>query len=113
MSCYITDIPVTEDGEYTLTHPNGKLHSKIFIKDGLLHGKKTEYDIQGNLVAEFTYKNGKLDGITKVYYPNGKKFVIKHYRKNKLHGYYTQYNESGKEVCKFVYNGNKIIKEYN
>lgn len=112
MSYYITDTPIIDDGEYVLTYPNGKIHIKMTIKDGLLHGARYEYNFKGILVSETNYKEGNIHGIVKIYYPNGKKFIVKHYRKNKLNGYYTQYDKTGEKIYKLVYNNNKIVKEY-
>jgi antitoxin component YwqK of YwqJK toxin-antitoxin module len=60
---------------------NGELEYEVFYYfDGeLMNGKESLYHDNGNLMAEFIYKDGVYNGINKHYYENGDLEYIEHY----------------------------------
>lgn len=81
--------------------------------DGLLYEPGTETPISGkkvvrnkvskffglikknNMMAEFSFKNGKLHGVTKVWHKNGKKWMENEYFKGKPHGWHKKWRKNG------------------
>ena len=49
-------------GEVSKLYENGKTNYTINYVDGILNGESKEWDTDGNLVEEGSYKNGKKDG---------------------------------------------------
>ena len=52
--------------------PNGKVRWERTYKDGKLDGVSKEYDETGTLREEVQFKDGKKDGIYRSYYSDGK-----------------------------------------
>ena len=59
----------------------------------------------GSLKAEKFYKNGKLQGINRIYYPNGKLQTEANFKENNLDGILKEYDESGKIIKEVKNNG--------
>jgi antitoxin component YwqK of YwqJK toxin-antitoxin module len=69
----------------------------------------------GKLQTEKNYKNGRLDGITKIYYENGEINKEENYLDNKLDGVIKSYYEDGKLFREEIYKNNilnGIVKTY-
>lgn len=73
--------------------------TSVFDKD---NGKKTEYHDNGQIAAEYTLKNGKIEGIAKIYHNNGIIKSIGEYVNGVKNGKFTHYDEMG-----------NILTEYN
>jgi len=68
----------------------GKMQGKLRV------GKWVFYHKDGKTVmTEEFYKNGKIDGESKVYYANGKLTEVLHYSNGKLNGNYKRYSILG------------------
>ena len=52
--------------------PNGKVRWERTYKDGKLDGISKQYDEAGTLREEIPFKNGKIEGIYRSYYSDGK-----------------------------------------
>jgi len=75
---------------------NGLLQSKVKMQGKLRIGKWIFYHNDGKTVmSEEFYKNGKLNGESKVYYANGKLTEVLHYSNGKLNGNYKRYSVRG------------------
>jgi antitoxin component YwqK of YwqJK toxin-antitoxin module len=78
-------------------------------------GTVKSYYENGNTNYEFTYKNGKPDGITKRYRDNGIMFFELSYKDGKLEGFIKHYRENGTIMFEIPYvNGKKegIMRDY-
>lgn len=60
-------------------HKNGKLKHEIFLKNGKRNGVERIYFESGNLKAVANWKNGKKNGKNSIYYENGKMRQEKYY----------------------------------
>jgi len=62
-------------------------------------------------MATSIFKNGKLNGISKMYYDNGKIMLKMNFIDDELNGETILYGESGKIIRKQLYrNGEEVIK---
>ncbi len=77
---------------YTLA---GKLKSKGKMVKKHRVGKWLYYFLNGEVMSEENYSNGKLDGVLKNYYPNRKLTEETHYSNGKKHGISKVYSETG------------------
>ena len=86
------------------------LEGKIPFKNGVMEGYSKLYYSNGKLKVELPLdKNGLVNGIVKIYYPSGKIMSEKSYKDDKLEGTVKKYDESGKIISEEFYkNGNKI-----
>jgi len=74
----------------------GLLQSKGKMMEKLRIGKWIFYHKDGKtIMLEEFYKNGKLNGESKVYYANGKLTEVLHYTNGKLNGNYKRYSIRG------------------
>ena len=95
-------------GRYFEWHENGKVKIEATVIEGLADlGERaknswlfdqecTVWDEQGNLLAEFVYDKGHLEGDAKYYHPNGKLQKIVPHTKGVAHGALQIFNEEGK-----------------
>ena len=99
--------------EVSIYFPNGKLSSTLYLKRG--DGKLQKYNINGNLIREETYVNGKKNGITKLYFDNGQLETVAEYKNDKLNGPFKLYNQNGIVESEGTYKDDKLtglIKNY-
>lgn len=62
----------SQTGVKTDHHPNStQVKSKMYFKDGILHGPSLFFAENGNLLAETLYLHGKKEGQSYYYYPSG------------------------------------------
>ncbi|NGX37852.1 MAG: hypothetical protein K1000chlam2_01015, partial [Chlamydiae bacterium] len=107
-------------GSYIEWHENGKVKIEATIIEGLadlgeraknswLFDKEcTVWDEQGDLLAEFIYDKGYLEGDAKYYYPSGKLQKIVPHTKGSPHGALKIFNEEGKILEEIHYkNGHR------
>ena len=92
---------------------NGELEYEVFYNfDGeLRNGKESVYHDNGNLMAEFNYKDGIYNGINKHYYENGGLSFEQPYLNGKLHGNYIKYSNSGEKITINYYEFGKEINK--
>ena len=58
-----------------------------------------------------TFKNGKLNGVSKMYYEDGKIMMKMNFKNDELEGESIIYDENGKILDKQLYkNGEEVIK---
>jgi antitoxin component YwqK of YwqJK toxin-antitoxin module len=72
---------------------------------------KIEYWDNGNKRTESQYKNGELNGLTKMYHPDGSLSVESYYKNGKLDGVFTRWFDSGVMDIKKKYTNGK--PDYN
>jgi len=86
-----------------------KLKSRMQYNHGLLEGKSEKWNCHGRhyLVQYIEYKNGKKDGIYKMYdnynFKNGKLVGVETYKNGKKNGISKQYHSNGKLCCLDTY----------
>ena len=79
-----------------------KLLATVKVKDSLQDGK-----VMGTSI----FKNGKLNGISKMYYDNGKIMMKMNFKDDEFEGESILYDEDGKIIGKQLYkNGEEVIK---
>jgi len=66
--CYVGS---SKDGIWKYYYPNGKINAIVHYLSGQKNGQSLEYDKNGRISSDATYKNGHFFGIVKFYYPNG------------------------------------------
>lgn len=79
------------NGEHRIYFPTGELQALMHYEEGLLHGKKAVWNVEGCLVEEANYVNGELEGRYYRLKPDGKE-VVAYYKNNLLHGLYQIYH---------------------
>ena len=85
------------------------LEGKIPFKNGVMEGYSKLYYPSGKLASVATFKNGKVEGIQKDYYENGKIQMEANFKDDKLEGIVKRYDENGKLIEQEIYkNGNRI-----
>lgn len=72
----------------------------------LLNGKSVRYDLNGQLVEQKYWKNGKREGEWKLYYNNGQLRLQAFYVDNDLNGEMRNYSREGQLRVKGVYKNN-------
>ena len=68
---------------------------------------KIEYWDNGNKRTESQYKNGELNGLTKMYHPDGSVHVESYYKNGKLDGVFTRWFDTGVMDTKMKYKNGK------
>lgn len=71
-------------GKYISTNINGKIIKEYNFNNGKLSGEQIRRFDNGNLMAKVYYKNGLKNGYEDVFYENGKKKFERKYLNNKL-----------------------------
>ena len=96
---------------------NGTENKQGSLKDGVKVGSWVEYDKNGPVPGEVTYKNGKKDTwVTYTYHKNGRVKTKEHYKDGKIDGLRETYDENGKLYSKGHFkNGEKdgLWEEYH
>lgn len=73
------------EGQHQTFYPSGITQSLIHFKEGELHGLKSMWNPEGDLIEEYEYQAGQLNGRTFQKLPDGRE-VIFHYQDNQKHG---------------------------
>lgn len=87
--------------------------TKSAVKNGII---KVYRDDKQRLHKELSYKNGKLDGLSRIYHPNGKLYLETEWANDKRHGLTKQYFQSGILYSETYYDSGKItgiLKKYH
>lgn len=92
----------------------GVLLKRFTIDENTQHkeGNYTEYDENGKLLEEATFKNDALDGIRKLYYTDGNVQYIETYQQGQYHGEYQAFHENGEVQLKGTYQENEMEGEW-
>ena len=99
---------VIEDYEAYLGE--GLLEGKVPFKDGRVNGVSKLYYPSGKLASVATFKNGKVEGVQKDYYENGK-LKIESSQKNGLpDGVSKFYDENGKVIDQATFKDGQEVK---
>ena len=90
---------------------NGSLRYEFTYKLGKLDGISKTWDNHGNLISIVTYKDGMLDGNWKTFYVDGqlKNSVV--YLYGKKNGIELWYHSNGEKQSEVLYENNKIISK--
>ena len=92
------------------------LEGKIPFKNGVIEGSSKLYYPSGKLASVATFKNGKVEGIQKDYYENGKLKVELPFKNGVVDGIAKVYYPTGKLMSEESYKNDQldgIVKRYN
>ena len=99
----------TSDGAHQKFFKNGNIEKEYTYKNGKLEGLfKTFYE-DGQFHQEKYYKNGKLDGVFRAYDTNGILYFEISYKDDKKHGVENSYDQNGVLQHQDVYEEGKRI----
>jgi len=114
-----------KEGAAYIYFPNGNIQQTIAYNGGRKDGLSKEYDIEGNIITLFEYRNdilinreqinrtdarGLKQGDWKEYYPNGSIKSEYTYRNDLLHGYYKEYDNRGRPLTTMLYENGAIVE---
>lgn len=91
-----------KNGTFTVTHDN-KTSSTFTLVDGIKQGPATQNFPDGKVWKEVTYKDNKLNGLTKIYTARGKLDRTVEYKNGLKNGWYKEYFKSGNEKLALQY----------
>jgi len=91
------------DGLAKEYNENGQIQAEESFKDGQLNGLVKAYNKKGKLDAELNYENGKLSGLAKGYYQKGKLKEEQNYKDGKRDGVAKIYFKNGKLQSKIIF----------
>lgn len=92
------------------------LEGKIPFKNGVIEGSSKLYYPSGKLASVATFKNGKVEGIQKDYYENGKLKVELPFKNGVVDGIAKVYYPTGKLMSEESYKNDQldgIVKRYD
>ena len=92
---------------------NGNLEAELTFKDGKLEGLGKIYYPNGNLQFGITYKDGKQDGLSKDYYENGNLKDETTYKDGKEDGLSKDYYENGNLRQEVIFESGQAVSGYN
>ena len=81
----------------------------LFNDTNSMSGKSETY-INGKLLSVSIFKNGKMNGVIKMYYENGKIGAVYNIKDNIQDGEAIEYDEDGNVIRKVLYKNGEIIK---
>ena len=102
--------------DYTSYYPNGKLRSRIKMKNYIPHGLCIDFYQNGIKMREFNFTEGKKNGDFVVFSENGQKIQSGNYKNDLLTGELTSYFDSGEKqsITSFTKNlPDGFIKEFH
>jgi len=83
-----------------------KVETDVVVKDRVVH-----YYPNGNIKAECSYKEGKLEGISLFYYPDGKIEAKEFYKDGQLTGLSKRYDRFGKLQFEEYYKDGILVEK--
>ena len=92
------------------------LEGKIPFKNGVIEGSSKLYYPSGKLASVATFKNGKVEGVQKDYYENGKLKVELSFKNGVVDGIAKVYYQTGKLMSEESYKNDQldgIVKRYD
>ncbi|MBE0675589.1 MAG: hypothetical protein IH591_13090 [Bacteroidales bacterium] len=114
-----------KEGSAMLYFPSGKIKQTIPYAEGRKEGLSKEYDVNGNVITLFEYRNdflvsrqiinrtdnsGLRQGDWKEFHQNGNVSREMTYRDNQLQGYYREYDQRGRLTVTMLYDNGKLIE---
>jgi len=93
----------------TIYYENSLVKTERTFKNNLLDGKFSSYDENGNLLSEYLYKEGKLNGISKTYFKTKQLKSEIEYKNFKPLGIYFEWDENGNKISDFIINESSIV----
>ncbi|MFT5337273.1 MAG: TonB family protein [Luteibaculaceae bacterium] len=89
----------------------GELASKIFYRNGLLHGEWIKYHPFSDQIGEKgRYRRNKKEGTWMVYYENGSKKVQEYFKSGQLHGTQSFFGDNGEIVFTVDYDEGSLLQ---
>lgn len=92
-----------KDGSYTEWYINGNLKSKKNYVDGLLEGPSSFYNIGGDTISHFQFKEDKMNGLSRVETKDGQLIKTVNYEYGDLNGEVVYYYSNGQVNVKGEY----------
>mgnify|MGYP002742876414 CR=1 FL=1 len=86
------------------------LEGKIPFKNGVMEGYSKLYYPSGKLLSEVNFKNDKEEGMMKSYYESGKLQGEIPYKNGQVEGVVKAYDENGKLIEQAVYKNGEEVK---
>ena len=103
--CFEHNMPV---GDEKIYHPNGQVETEAHYIAGKMEGMTRSWNIEGVLVFEGEYKEGKRCGKFNKYYDTGKPKLLQTFVGDELHGVKKCFNEKGEVTESRYAHGKKI-----
>lgn len=95
---FMPDIPITlATTEVLCYYPNGKISTRMAMKNGLPNGQCKTYYPSGKIMREKMYVKGDFEGPYKFYFENGKLKELINYHNDERDGPYELYYENGQK----------------
>lgn len=136
LSAYGIYVNGLREGSWTEFHPTGHVKSITGYVKGLKEGQSVELDNRGQLLEQFTYHNGKLDGPytkynrtriketktyqngvlegeVKIFYDNSKVMEESYYKNGKRDGVARWYDQDGNLSIEYTYKDGEWLKDKN
>ncbi|MCB0495269.1 MAG: toxin-antitoxin system YwqK family antitoxin [Cyclobacteriaceae bacterium] len=134
LSAYGIYVNGVREGSWVEYHPNGHVKAIYGYVKGQKEGQAVELDDRGQLLERFTYhndvlngpytkynrsqikeernyKDGKLDGQTKIYYDNRKIMEESMYKNGIRDGIGRWYDQEGNLMFEYTYKDGELIKD--
>jgi antitoxin component YwqK of YwqJK toxin-antitoxin module/Tfp pilus assembly protein PilF len=83
--------------EIVCFYPDGKISSRMTLKNGELDGVSKSYHPNGKIMSDKMFSNGNLEGVYKNYFENGNLQELVTFKNDERHGLYELHYESGKK----------------
>ena len=106
---FIMDDNTEKNGLFKRYGYDGKLTSKVYIRNGVKDGIETWYDNQNREIRKVPYINGRIHGTLTELYENGETMVTIPYQYGIRHGDAFAYNKDGSVHKKVTYQNGKIV----
>ena len=90
-------------------YDNGSLYSKRTFKNGQLNGITRIWFFKGQLQKEINYKNNQADGLYQVWYKNGQLFNEAIYKDGELDGLMRVWNRNGQLSQEKIFDHGKLV----
>lgn len=75
---------------------DGAIREEVYYKDGKKEGVAKLYNKKGIMRGEFNFKNGKQDGLNRTYYPDGERLKEITFKDGRLEGINREYAKDGR-----------------
>jgi len=75
---------------------DGAIREEVYYKDGKKEGVAKLYNKKGIMRGEFNFKNGKQDGLNRTYFPDGERLKEITFKDGRLEGINREYAKDGR-----------------
>lgn len=100
-----------KDGLYQIFSQKGVLIYEAWYRNGLLDGKSKLFNVtNGNIKSEMNFNNGVQEGQMQIYSPSGKLWHKITYAQGKKEGKAYEYNELGEVVREMTYRNDREVR---